>query len=455
MRGFWGLGLLFLLIVFEFSGCVHNRGSKNKNSQEYGSLKRSDSEQERLNFARDYINFLAGGKTVREFIGFTVGILKNHGFTELKNSGELSEGDRVYMTFRNKAILAARVGADPFEHGLMIVVVTIDSPRLDVKQVPLIQSNGLCLLNTRFYGDMELKQWLSVPLALHGAFVDKSGKLIQITVGENLSDPVFVIPDLLPHLSTLPQRMGKIAPEQMDVLVGGGQIVSKKTSPLEQLTKEFGVDDDSFLSGEFSFVPAGAPKFIGADKGFISFYSQQFRSIFFAALAALTEAEPKYTLVLIGIEKSQSRTIKDTGLFFVRYGLSTLIKHLSTESPLSSKAVQIVLYRSRGLTSFSVDGSMNGGPAFNRLSDNADLEAYYFLLNLLDRNQVSYQITKNSVWGSLGKKLSDLGIKTIDMDLPVFGVGTPFELISTFDLYETFRAVLAFYNSPVQENMVD
>ena len=93
-----------------------------------------------------------------------------------------------------------QIGSEPLEKGLNILGAHTDSPRLDVKQVPLYEEQGNAYLDTHYYGGVKKYQWMALPLAIHGVVVRKDGTKVEIKIGEKEKDPVFVITDLLPHL---------------------------------------------------------------------------------------------------------------------------------------------------------------------------------------------------------------------------------------------------------------
>ena len=100
-----------------------------------------------------------------------------------------------------KMIAMFHMGTEPMEKGMAILGAHIDSPRLDIKQIPLYEDTEMALLDTHYYGGVKKYQWVALPLALHGVVVKKNGQKVEINLGEAPTDPVVGISDLLPHLA--------------------------------------------------------------------------------------------------------------------------------------------------------------------------------------------------------------------------------------------------------------
>ena len=175
----------------------------------------------------EYKRCLDLGKTERECVKLAVEKLKENGFVSLekkRNSGEgLKAGDKIYAVCMEKSIAAFHIGSDPLERGMNILGAHIDSPRIDVKQNPLYESEELAYLDTHYYGGIKKYQWVTLPLALHGVVVKKDGTVTEINIGEKDTDPVFTITDLLVHLAA--KQMEKkaslvIEGEKLDLLIG-------------------------------------------------------------------------------------------------------------------------------------------------------------------------------------------------------------------------------------------
>ena len=152
-------------------------------------------------YAKSYMNFLDKARTEYLAVEEAIDILENNGFISIEESETLEPGDRVYFINKNKSLYVAVIGNEELVKGVNIIGAHIDSPRLDIKPMPLIEKSGTALMKTQYYGGIKKYQWLSIPLAMYGVMYNKNGEKIKIAIGEGEDDPVFTIADLLPHLA--------------------------------------------------------------------------------------------------------------------------------------------------------------------------------------------------------------------------------------------------------------
>ena len=64
-----------------------------------------------------------------------------------------------------------------------------------------IRWKKICLQWKCFKNNIKIYQCTTIPFALYGVFVYKNGEKIEVNIGEDNKDLVFVIPDLLPHIA--------------------------------------------------------------------------------------------------------------------------------------------------------------------------------------------------------------------------------------------------------------
>lgn len=145
-------------------------------------------------FSRDYIDFLNKGKTERECTDLLVEMAEKHGYRDLDeiiaNGEKLEKGDKVYAVNMGKALMLLNIGEDIVKKGMNILGAHLDSPRLDIKQNPLYESDELAYLNTHYYGGIKKYHYVTLPLALHGVVALKDGSTVKISIGEKDDDPV-------------------------------------------------------------------------------------------------------------------------------------------------------------------------------------------------------------------------------------------------------------------------
>ena len=242
--------------------------------------------------AADYREFISANKTERECVSATVQLARAAGYVDLDDvvaqGGKLSAGDKVYAVCHGKTVMLANIGTEPLEDGFNILGAHIDSPRLDVKQNPVYEENDLAYLDTHYYGGIKSYQWVASPLAIHGVVCKKDGSTVEVCVGEDPSDPVFCVSDLLPHLGS--DQMKKpaseaIDAENLDIIVAGRPVTVEGDEPkepvkqmlLDILSEKYDMDEEDFLSAELEVVPAGPAREMGWDRSMILGYGQDDR----------------------------------------------------------------------------------------------------------------------------------------------------------------------------------
>ena len=263
-----------------------------------------------MDLISDYKNFLNKGKTERECCSFIVSEAKKNGYKDINEVEKLKAGDKVYVTKWGKAIALFQIGSDDISKGMNILGAHIDSPRLDVKQNPMYEKDFVVYLNTHYYGGIKKYQWVTLPLAIHGVVCKKDGTVVNVTVGEDESDPVFCIGDILPHLAKdqMKEAASDFIPgENLDVIIGSRNPErvtdeesndkadkpakdAAKKAVLAILKEKYGIAENDFGSAELEVVPAGKARDLGFDRSLILGYGQDDRSCAFASFAAMMES---------------------------------------------------------------------------------------------------------------------------------------------------------------------
>lgn len=434
----------------------------------------------------EYKKVLDIGKTEREFIDFSEELAKECGFIDARKKEKLTPGDKVYYINREKNIALVVVGRENILNGINYVVSHIDSPRLDLKANPLYEEFELAYMRTHYYGGLKKYQWVSMPLALHGVVILADGTKVKIIIGEHENDPVFTIPDILPHLDRNIQGDRKarevIKGEELQILVGSipSSIKDKeikdlvKYSILERLNSVYGIEEEDFISAELELVPSQKAKDIGIDRSLIGSYGQDDRICGYTSLRAILDIEiPEKTAVCFLADKEEIGSDGSTGLQsqFLEFFTSDLISKL-TES-YSDLYLRKTLWNSKALSSDVTVGidpifkSVNEEQNTARLNygivltkytgaggkyDTNDADAEYVgeIRRLFNINNIKWQTgmlgkVDEGGGGTVAKFLAMKGIKTIDVGPALLAMHSPFEVSSKLDVYETYRAYKAFF----------
>ncbi|MCF0238620.1 MAG: aminopeptidase, partial [Sphaerochaetaceae bacterium] len=276
---------------------------------------------------KGYMNFLDNGKTERRCVISVIEMAKACGFRDIETVDTLKSGDKVYVNKMGKSIMLFKIGSEDISKGMNILGAHIDSPRLDAKQNPIYEKDGIVYLNTHYYGGIKKYQWLALPLALNGFVFLSDGTKIDVNIGDDPEDPVFCISDILPHIAQ--EQMKKPASEfvnaeNLDVIIGCSNkddvVEDKEENPaknkvLKLLKDKYGFEEKDFISAEIEIVPAGKTRYSGIDKSLILGYGHDDRVCAYSSVMALLEDNnSKRTLCCILSDKEEVSSAGATGM---------------------------------------------------------------------------------------------------------------------------------------------
>lgn len=445
--------------------------------------------QELQDITDRYKSCLNAGKTERECVELSIRMAQEAGYRDLKDvmaSGEsLKAGDKVYAVNMDKMLALFRIGEEPLSEGMNILGAHIDSPRIDVKQNPLYESEGFSYLDTHYYGGIKKYQWVAQPLSLHGVIAKKDGTVEKVTIGEDEGDPVFVITDLLVHLAQeqLEKKASKVIDgEKLDLLIGNrpiSQVIEDKEQKeavkeniLWLLKEKYGMDEEDFASAELEIVPAGKARDCGLDRSMILSYGQDDRVCAFTSLFAMLDVtEAKKTGCCLLVDKEEIGSVGATGMHskFFENTVAELVAMTEGESELK---VRRALMNSKMLSSdvsaaydpmfaeaFEKRSSafLAGGITFNKFtgsrgksgSNDANAEYIAALRKAMDDAGVAYQFAELGRvdlggGGTIAYIMANYGMEVIDSGVAVLNMHAPYEVSSKADVYEAVKGYRAF-----------
>ena len=443
--------------------------------------------EEVFQFAENYRRFISDCKTERECVSFFVEKAEKAGFVNLEKviaeHTALKAGDRVYANNMGKGMALFVIGKESMEKGMNILGAHIDSPRLDLKQDPLYEDTDFAMLDTHYYGGIKKYQWVTLPLALHGVIAKKDGTVVEVNIGDKPGDPVFGVSDLLIHLSgeQLEKKAAKVIEgENLDLLIGSIPMQTEdekvkekvKANIMNLLSKEYGIEEEDFLSAEIEVVPAGEARDYGFDRSMIMGYGHDDRVCAYPSFEAMLVSEdPEITSVCLLVDKEEIGSVGASGMQS-RFFENTVAEVMAAAGSYSELALRRALAGSRVLSSDvsaafdpnfpSVMTKRNTayfgkGLVFNKYtgsrgkggSNDANAEYIGKLRNIMDTNEVSFQTAElgkvdQGGGGTIAYILANYGMNVIDSGVPVLNMHAPWEIISKVDLYEAYRGYIAF-----------
>lgn len=453
--------------------------------------------------AVDYIDFISENKTERECAAAAIAAAEDAGYDSLADciaaGTPVGPGSKLWACAQGKAVILVHVGAAPISEGMNILGAHIDSPRLDIKQNPLYETNDFALLDTHYYGGIKNYQWTALPLALHGVVAKTDGAVVEVNIGDDPADPVFCVTDLLPHLGS--QQMDKkgskvVEGEDLDVLVGNrplaatgadeaddgagkaeGDKASKdpvKAYVLALLSDKYGIAEEDFLSAELEVVPAGRARDLGFDRSMVIGYGQDDRVCAYTSLAAqlaLGDDIPARTAVCVLVDKEEIGSVGASGMASMFFE-NTIAETMALAGESSPLRLRRALTRSRMLSSdvsagfdpayasvFEAKNSayLGRGLVFNKYtgsrgksgSNDASAEYVALVRRIMDDAGVSFQTAElgrvdAGGGGTIAYIPAKYGMDVIDSGVPVLSMHSPWEVTSKADIYEARRGYEAF-----------
>ena len=441
----------------------------------------TDEQLSKLNsLNEDYKKFLDAGKTERECVTEIIRQAERGGYRELSSVQRLNPGDKVYAAWMGKSIALFNIGENDLEQGMNILGAHVDSPRMDLKQNPLYEESGFAYFDTHYYGGIKKYQWVTLPLAIHGIIVKKDGTKVEISIGEKEEEPVFVVTDLLIHLSG--KQMEKKAAtvvegENLDILIGSKPLAGEEKDAaaaqiLKLLKEAYDIEKEDLMSAELEVVPAGKARDCGLDRSMIMAYGQDDRVCAYTSLAAMLEVDHvERTSCCILVDKEEIGSVGATGMHsrFFENAVADLIdkmgcfselklRHVMANSAMISSDVGAAydpmyadVYDKKS-SSFFGNGLVikkHTGARGKNGSNDANAEYIAKLRKVFDDNEVAFQMTEMGKidvggGGTIAYILAQFGMEVIDGGVAVLSMHAPWEVASKADVYEAYRGYCAF-----------
>ena len=429
-------------------------------------------------FCETYKTFLNEGKTEKFAVRYAVNEAKKHGYRPFEYGKNYKPGDRIYLTRRDKSAIFAQIGTEPLENGFLLAAAHADNPRLDIKANPLYEDNSLVYFKTHYYGGILKYQWLTIPLALYGSVYLRDGREVEVRIGDEDSDPVFCISDLLPHLGKDIQAKNvssAFPAENLNILCGSAPDTSAdsdktKEAVLKLLNQKYGITETDLLTAELSAVPAGKSRDLGFDRSMILAFGHDDRSSCWPAFRALMDTPTcQKTCVVAFADKEEIGSVGITGM------RSNFLTDLMTD--LCESAGQNPRKALANTAAVSADVAaafdpnyaevfekrntayVNGGVCICKFtgargksgSSEADGGFIAGLCAKFDRDGVLYQFGElgkvdQGGGGTVAQYLADKNIEVVDIGIPMLSMHAPYEIAGKADVYMLYKLCKSFFN---------
>ena len=433
-----------------------------------------------MEFCEGYKDYITKGKTERLCVNEALALAKKARYKDLKDAKDAKPGDLLYSVNKNKNIVLYKIGKKPVIEGIRILGAHIDSPRLDIKQNPLYEKFEFALLDTHYYGGVKKYQWVTIPLAIHGVVIKKDGTTVNVAIGDDPSDPVVGISDLLIHLSA--DQMQKTAAkviegEDLDVTFGSMPLKDAEKDAAKQyvlklLKEKYDFEEEDFLSAELEVVPAGPARDYGLDRSMVAGYGHDDRVCAYTSLKAILDSEVcEYTSCCILVDKEEIGSVGATGAQSVYFentilallelqgksNLSDLRKALENSNMLSSDVSAGFDPLFPGVNDPKNSAYLGRGIVFNKYtgsrgksgSNDTNPEYFAWVRNIMDSNDIHFQTAElgkvdQGGGGTIAYILGNYNMNVVDAGIPVLNMHAPMEIVSKADVYEAYLAYKTF-----------
>lgn len=437
-----------------------------------------------MSYSKGYMKFLDNGKTERTSAREIVKIAKENGYISLDeaiNKGKINSGDKIYAINKDKSVALFVIGKKTIENGMRIVGGHIDAPRLDLKPNPLYEEDSLGFLKTHYYGGIKKYQWATIPLAIHGVVILSSGEKVDICIGEDESDPVFCITDLLPHLAS-DQMQKKLADgilgEKLNLLVGNIPLEDEDKYPIKQnilrlLNEKYNMIEEDFISAEIEIVPSGKSRDLGFDRSMVLAYGHDDRVCSYAAVKALMDIKnPTYCAVALCVDKEEVGSQGNTGMQS-RFFENTIAELIELEGNYSELKVRRAMANTKVLSADVAAGyDPNYAEAYEKRNsafigkgvvlskytgsrgksgcNDANAEFMAEVRNIFNGADVVWQSAElgkvdQGGGGTIAYILANYGAEVIDCGVGVLSMHAPYEVVSKVDIYQMYKGYKAFF----------
>ena len=269
--------------------------------------------------------------------------------------GEVTSGDRFFVTKNDSSVFAFRIGNKPIaDAGFHMICAHCDSPTFRIKpNAEMLTEGGIVKLNTEVYGGPIMSTWFDRPLTLAGRVIVRGEDVMQPqTLLLHIKRPLLQISNLAIHFNRQVND-GVALNKQKDVLPLLGQITSQLEAGnllmnviLEELNsnaagRELCAKD--ILDFDLYLADATPACTFGVHNEFISSGRLDDLSMCYAGLEALIASDTTDTtqvLALFDNEETGSQTKQGAGSPFLSFMLKRIALAQSNTEEAYYQAVE-------------------------------------------------------------------------------------------------------------------
>lgn len=421
---------------------------------------------EHAEFNNDLIEFLNRSPTPWHAVATMKQRLDAAGFQALdeRDDWNLASQQGYYVIRNGSSIVAFRTGkGDVTTSGVRMVGAHTDSPCLKVKPNPELRRKGYFQLGVEVYGGVLLNPWFDRDLSLAGrvTLLDEEGGVRDALV--DFRKPVAFIPSLAIHLDR-DANSNRTVNAQTDlppVLMQVPDNDSTRFSDVlaRQVAAETGIKPRKILGYELSFYDAQPAGFVGLNDEFIASARMDNLLSCYIGLQALIHASGEQAALLVCNDHEEVGSMSAEGA----QGpfLSAVLERWcgSGKARAIAHSMMISADNAHGVHPNYIDRhDENHGPILNRgpvikvnhnqryATNSRSAALYRHISDELGLPHQTFVVRSDMACGSTIGPLtaSNLGVTTLDIGVPQFGMHSIRELIGADDGHTLFRVLTEF-----------
>lgn len=396
--------------------------------------------------------------------------LVEDGYMELneQNKWTLKKGGKYFVKRGESSIIAFKLTkGDRINSGFNIVGAHTDSPALKVKPIPEIKIKNYLQLGVEIYGGVILPTWFDRDLSLAGqiSYLDKKGNLQTLLLDFKRS--VGTIPSLAIHMdrSVNENRTVNKQLEMPPLLMQLSEADAGKTfvDILSNEVKKQKLDSqfDKILDYDMFFYDFQDPSFVGLNSDFIASSRLDNLLSCYIGLQSLLNSGSKQTNVLVCNDHEECGSDSRVGASgtFLKDVLERItgngenfIRAIASSTLISSDNAHALHPNYTAKHDPTHGPLINGGPvikinANQKYATNCQTSAMF--MQLCQQADVPFQkfVARSDMpcGSTIGPITSTgLGIKTLDIGAPTFGMHSIRELVGASDPFYMYKVLSLF-----------
>jgi len=397
--------------------------------------------------------------------------LAEAGFVALddKQSWNIKPGGKYYLQRNGSSLVAfvAGVNSDP-QQGIAMVGAHTDSPCLMVKPTPEKYEQGYFRLGVEVYGGALLNPWFDRDLSLAGrvSFETSQGKLATALI--DYRSAIATVPSLAIHLDREANKSRSINP-QTDILPvlcqldGGSKPDFRAIIQARLLEEHPDCDVVRILDYELSFYDTQGAALIGLHDEFIASARLDNLLSCYTGLQALLQSDGTRSSLLVCNDHEEVGSLSAAGAQGPL--LKSVLKRLAGDeykyAALIDNSMMISADNAHAIhPNFADKHDANHGPLINggpvikinnnqRYATNSETSGFFRLLAAKEDVPVqSFVVRTDMACGSTIGPITagGIGVKTLDIGVPTFGMHSIRELGGAADAYNLSKILVRYFD---------